>query len=224
MAVYRLRAIHGGLLAAAMFVVALVEVQAAPGGRRLSALERQAEKIVEAEAGLRAARLDLPECADGCLTPSEAVATAFAAGSGQRVKGVFVLDIRGGGASGRDSPERLYFLNSEQDYRVFGSLTLAFEPEVMRQLLNPPRVVMRDPLEEGDIIVERERPRNRVALNVSNMLDKFGNRRLLIDGEASLEWISFIGTSGREGVRDEGYYQVWVRIASPDQVTILDDD
>lgn len=224
MQTYRLLTMDGGLRAVAMFALALVEAPAEPDSGRISQLERQVEQIVEAEADLRAARSDLPECEVGCLTPTEAVAIAFSTGADQRVEGRFLLDIRGSGASGRDDPERWYFLNSEQDYRVFGSLTLAFEPETMRQLLNPPRVILRDPLEEGDIIVERERPSKRVALNISNMMDKFRNRRLIIDGEMGLEWISYIGTSGREGVRDEGYYQVWVRIASPDQVTILGDD
>ena len=213
----RLRAIGGGIKAAAMLAVALLEAQA--GANHKLRLERQAEKIVEAEAGLRAARRGLPECADGCLTPSEAVAVAFSTGSDQRVKGRFVLDVRGGGDSDWRDREDLFFLNSERDYRAFGSLTLAIDPEAMMQLLNPPRAGLGEPIEEGDIIVEAERPQ--VELNVANMMKRFENRRLIIDGEVGLQWIRYIGTPGIEGQRGQGYYQVWIRIASPAQVTIL---
>jgi hypothetical protein len=189
---------------------------------RISRLENQIQRITAAEADLRAAREAMPECAEGCLTPIEAVAIAFDAGPQQRTAARFVLDIRGGGVSGPEDDERLFFLNSERDYRVFGSLTLAVEREAMRQLLNPARAELRDPSAEGDIIVERER--DRVALNLSNMMNRFKGRRLVIDGEVGLKWIRYYGTSGREGVRDEGYYQVWVRIAAPAQVTIIADD
>ena len=214
----RLRAIGGGIKAAAMVAVALLETQAGPNHKLR--LERQAEKIVEAEADLRAARRDLPECADGCLTPGEAVAVAFSAGPDQRVKGRFVLDVRNGGASNWRAPEDLFFLNSERDYRTFGSLTLAIKPDAMMQLLNPPRSEPREPIEEGNIIVETERPQ--VELNVANMMERFENRRLIIDGEVGLQWIRYNGTPGIEGLRDQGYYQVWIRIASPAQVTMLE--
>lgn len=214
----RLRAIGGGIKAAAMVAIALLEAQAGPNHKLL--LERQAEEIVEAEAGLRAASRDLPECADGCLTPSEAVAVAFSAGPDQRVKGRFVLDVRGGGDSNWRAPENLFFLNSERNYRVFGALTLAIKPEAMMQLLNPPRAKTREPIKDGDIIVEAERPQ--VELNVANMMARFENRRLIIDGEVGLQWIRYNGTPGIEGQRGQGYYQVWIRITSPAQVTILE--
>lgn len=187
---------------------------------RISRLENQIERIIAAQADLRAARSAMPQCADGCLTPVEAVALAFDAGPQQRTRARFVLDVRGGGVSGLDDRERLFFLNSERDYRVFGSLTLAFEPEAMRQLLNPPRSDRSDPIEEGDIIVEGER--ERTELNLSNVMKHFEDRRLVIEGEVGLKWIRYYGTSGREGVRDEGYYQVWVRIDTPAQVTIIE--
>ncbi|MFL0671682.1 MAG: hypothetical protein ACJLS3_09775 [Erythrobacter sp.] len=214
----------GRLLAAAIFAAAPVASEAGASRARISKLENQIQRIIAAEADLRAARDTMPECADGCLTPVEAVAVAFDAGAQQRTQARFVLDIRGGGVSRPEDDERLFFLNSERDYRVFGSLTLVFDPEAMRQLLNPARVELRDPIEEGDIIVERDRERNRVALNLSNMMKRFENRRLVVDGEVGLRWIRYYGTSGREGVRDEGYYQVWVRIAAPAQVTIIADD
>ena len=53
------------------------------------------------------------------------------------------------------------------------------------------------------------------------MMKRFGGQRILVDGEVGLKWIAFIGTRGREGVPGEGYYQVWVRIAAPEQVTML---
>ncbi len=211
----------GGLWASAISAGALFAAEAKASQARVSRVENQIQRIIAAEAELRAARSTTPECAEGCLTPIEAVALAFDVGSEQRTKARFVLDIRGGGVSPPDDDERLFFLNSERDYRVFGSLTLAFQPEAMRQLLNPARVELRDPLEQGDIIVERAR--KRVALNLSNMMKRFAGRRLVIEGEVELRWIGYYGTSGREGVRDEGYYQVWVRIASPAQVTIIGD-
>lgn len=212
----------GGLLAAAM--LAAVPAASEPGASptRISRLENQIERITAAEADLRAARDAMPQCAAGCLTPIEAVAIAFDRGPQQRTATRFVLDIRGGGKSSPEDDERLFFLNSEKDYRAFGSLTLALEREAMRQLLNPARTDPRDPAEEGGIIVERDR--DEVALNLSNVMKRFENRRLMVEGEVGLKWIRYYGTSGREGVRDEGYYQVWVRIASPTQVAIINDD
>jgi hypothetical protein len=220
----------GGLLAAAMLAAAPLSAappSAAPAAReagashaRISRLEKQIQRITAAEADLRAARDAMPQCAAGCLTPIEAVAIAFDQGPEQRTAARFVLDIRGGGMSGPEDDERLFFLNREKDYRAFGSLTLAFEREAMRPLLNPARADPRDPAEEGGIIVERNR--DEVALNLPNMLKRFENRRLMVEGEVGLRWIRYYGTSGREGVRDEGYYQVWVRIASPTQVAIIE--
>lgn len=224
MSVYRLWMADGIVVSAVIAGLALVDIQADPDPEHLSRGERQAERLIEAEADLREARRVLPECAVECLTPSEAVAIAFSAGPDRRVNGRFILDIKGGGASGPGAPESLFFLNSQKNYRLFGSLTLAVEPEAMRHLLNPPRVKLGDNLQDGDIIVERERPRKRVSLSVSNMLDRFENRRVLIDGDVGLQWIRIFGTKGREGVRREGYYQVWVRVASPGQVTIVSDD
>ena len=45
---------------------------------------------------------------------------------------------------------------------------------------------------------------------------------VIIDGEVGLQWIRYNGTPGIEGQRGQGYYQVWIRIASPAQVTILE--
>ena len=211
-----------GLAAAVMVAAAPHTSDAQASAARISRLENQIERIIAAEADLRAARNAMPQCAEGCLTPVEAVALAFDAGPQQRTKARFVLDIRGGGVSEPQDRERLFFLNSEKDYRVFGSLTLAFEREAMRQLLNPASTDLSEPAEQGDIIVERDR--ERVALNLSNMMKRFAGRRLVVEGEVGLQWIPYYGTSGREGVRAEGYYQVWLRISSPAQVTIIADD
>lgn len=212
----------GGLLASAIAAAALFAAEANASQARVSRLENQIQRIIAAEAELREARSALPQCAEGCLTPVEAVALAFDAGPQQRTRARFVLDIRGGGVSRPEDRERWFFLNSEKDYRVFGSLTLAFEREAMRQLLNPAGTNLSDPTEEGDIIVERER--DRVALNLSNIMKRFEGRRLVVEGEVGLQWIRYYGTSGREGVRDEGYYQVWLWIVSAEQVTIIADD
>lgn len=175
----------------------------------------------EEDGPLRAARGTLDPRATGCLTPVEAVSTAYLAGPEGQTNGRFLLDVKGGGADPLTEPQRHFYLNSHPDFRRFGTLVLAFEPEVMRKLLNPPRTRPRK-TKEGDIIVEARR--RRVALTRDNMMKRFGGQRILVDGEFGLKWIAFIGTRGREGVPGEGYYQVWVRIASADQVTVLDDD
>ncbi|MFY8048431.1 MAG: hypothetical protein ACOVNS_06375 [Erythrobacter sp.] len=172
----------------------------------------------EEDIALREARGTLDACATGCLTPVEAVSTAYLAGPKRQTNGRFLLDVKGGGADPVTEPERHFYLNSHPDYRRFGTLVLAFEPEVMRKLLNPPRTRPRE-ADEGDIIVEALRPR--VALTRENMMKRFGGQRILVDGEVGLKWIAFIGTRGREGVPGEGYYQVWVRITAPEQVTML---
>jgi hypothetical protein len=53
------------------------------------------------------------------------------------------------------------------------------------------------------------------------MMKLVGDRRFIVDGEVGLKWIAFSGTRGGEGVLREGYYQIWVRITAPEQVTIL---
>ena len=172
----------------------------------------------EEDAPLRAIRDTLDACVAGCLTPVEAVSTAYLAGPARRTRGRFLLDVEGGGADPVNEPDRYFYLNSHQDFRRFGTLVLAFDPEAMHRLLNPVRT-RPSQTEEGDIIVKARR--RRVALNQNNMMKRFGDRRILVDGEVGLKWIAFIGTRGREGVPREGYYQVWVRITAPEQVTIL---
>lgn len=186
-------------------------------------LDPRLERLLAEDTALRALRDQLPQCAEICLTPVEAVITAFALGPAHRLKGRFILDAKGGGADDPDERERLFYLNSHGDFRRYGTLVIAFEAEAMRRLLNPVSKRLPAPLDEGEIIVERRRAVRRVPLNEATMMKRFGDRRLLVDGEVGLKWIGFVGTPGREGARGEGYYQVWLRVSTPDQVTVLDE-
>ncbi|MEM9703852.1 MAG: hypothetical protein AAF907_15545, partial [Planctomycetota bacterium] len=79
------------------------------------------------------------ECEQGCLTPTEAVALAFEAGEGGKRTGRFLLDVRGGGRSISGNLDQLFFINSQVDYAEFGTLTIAFEEDVLQALLRRAR-------------------------------------------------------------------------------------
>jgi hypothetical protein len=196
-----------------------------PDDVRKTHRQHRIDRLFAEDAALREARQQLPACSDLCLTPIEAVARAVAAGPGQASKGLFILDVKGGGVDDASALDGLYYLNSHRNFRRLGTLTLAFEPDAMKQLLNPvPKATPHDDPGDAQIVVRAQRPRKRVLLTVANMMKRFSGRRILVDGEVKLKWISFVGTRMREGKTDEGYYQVWIRISSPDQVTILDQD
>lgn len=221
MLMFAFRALLAGLLVAMLATGAGLSAQEWLDRDLMSNTTNVYRALDEEDAALKAARSMLEACEAGCLTPVEAVTRAYLAGPMHQTRGRFLLDVKGGGADPVGEPERFFYLNSHRDFRRFGTLVLAFEPEVMRKLLNPPRTHPRLS-EDGYFIVEAPRPRRTVSLTQANMMKRFGKRRLIVEGEVGLKWIAFIETRGREGVPGEGYYQVWVRIAAPEQVIMVE--
>lgn len=186
---------------------------------------RLAERLIERDAPLVQARERITQCATDCITPSEAAALAYSAGAGSGVEGRFIFDVLGGGRSRFRADQRFYFLNSQVDYSSFGVLIIAFEADAMRALLNPPLPPRTSSEEVGNIIVERDRPREEVQLSVSAMMRRFKGKRLIVDGTVYLQWIRSGYGAAMEGRRgsERGYYQVWVRVSDPDQVISVTD-
>ncbi|AOL24570.1 hypothetical protein Ga0102493_11436 [Erythrobacter litoralis] len=183
--------------------------------------DRRARRLEERDVALAAARETISECTSGCITPIEATALAFSAGEGRAVPGRFLLDVRGGGRSRLRREQNLYFLNSQGDYSAFGVLVIAFEADAMRALLNPQPLPRATAEPEGDIVVQAHRPRDEVSLSVANMISRYRGKRMLVDGEVSLQWIRQgygAVSEGRRTRRERGYYQVWVRVTDPAQV------
>lgn len=166
--------------------------------RRLAQLER-------IERPLRLARAELEPCAQTeCLTPSEAVRLAYAAGPDRTTKGRFILDVRaaGPGNAGTFRRDRVFFLNSERHFQVLGVLTLAIEPEAANLLLG----------EGVDATPD-------IGL-VKSIKRRFVGQRIVVDGEVGLKWIELV--DWETGLRNgSGYHQVWVRITSPDQIRVI---
>ena len=187
------------------------------------------ENLHEADSALAAARAVLPECEAGCITPGEAAAMAFSAGEGAARAGRFLLDIRGGGQSLRGELGQLLFVNSRQDYATFGTLTIAFEPEALRLLLQRARVCGAATVVAGQINVKGCRTRGIADLNMFTMMQRLGGRRIAVDGEVRMQWISSpVGSlrpvANRPGEQERGYYQVWVQVSHADQVIFIHDD
>jgi hypothetical protein len=167
---------------------------------------RRVRELQHLERGLREDRTRLPQCAvTGCLTPSEAAALAFNAGVGRPTKGRFILDIKAG--TGPKDPDQLhtedlFYLSSYRSFMDFGSLVLAIEPESLAALIRA---------SGGE---SEARP------SVSRMMKIFKGQRVIVDGEVGLQFIEFRDwESGQRNGR--GYFQVWVRVTSPDQITVL---
>lgn len=202
-----------------------------PGGEarvehRLSGL---GASLGEADAALKIVRPILPECAPGCITPDEATVMAFAAGEGGAEQGRFLLDIRGGGQSIHGELGERFFVNSRQDYATLGTLTIAFEPDALRALLQRARVCGAASVIGGEINVKGCRSSGVSNLNMFTMMQRLGGRRIVVDGEVRLQWIdSQIGSprpvANKRGEHEVGYYQVWVRVADADQVIFVYDD
>jgi hypothetical protein len=173
------------------------------GNRRLRQLDL-------AEQDLRAARDTLDLCREvACATPSEAAALAFEAGPDQPLRGRFILDVRSAtGPGNRFQPPGLdlFYLGSEFDLRRYGAIVLAIEPAALEGLLN------RD-IAAGEA---------RVRPTSGRMRSKFSGQRVIVDGEARLQWVEFPDwqTFQRNGT---GYHQVWVRVTSPDQIRLVED-
>jgi len=193
-----------------------------PFGHRLASLG-------EVDEALKRARADLPECADGCITPDEAAAMAFSGGEDASHPGRFLLDIRGGGQSIHGDLGELFFVNSRQDYATLGTLTIAFETEALRALLQRAKVCGAARVVEGEIRVKGCRSAGVNDLNMFTMIERLGGRRIVVDGEVRLRWIdSHLGlprpVANKPGAHKVGYYQVWVRVEDADKVIFVYDD
>lgn len=184
---------------------------------------RRVRELENLEEPLRQVRKELAQCAEiDCLTPSEASAVAFSIGPDRKMRGRFILEVRGGGPWNPNQlrNERLLFLNSERNFRDFGVLILAIEPDTIERLLAP--VIAS---EEGDLpkieSVSGAEDRQKLSRSlVKRMLAQFEGKRLIVDGEVGLQWIEYLEgwTRQRHG---RGYHQVWVRVTSPDQIKVV---
>lgn len=192
-------------------------------------IEHRLASLGEADAALKTVRAVLPECQPVCITPDEATVMAFSAGEGGAQPGRFLLDIRGGGQSLHGELGELFFVNSRQDYATLGTLTIAFEPDALRALLQRAKVCGAASVTDGQINVKGCRSSGVSDLNMFTMMQRLGSRRIVVDGEVRLQWIdSHTGSprpiANKRGVREVGYYQVWVRVADADQVIFVYDD
>jgi hypothetical protein len=218
------------LRAALPFFVLLQASGLAPlQASRVSAEVSEPVSLGEVDAALKEVRGLLPECEPGCITPDEATAMAFATGEEGTRPGRFLLDIRGGGQSIHGELGTLFFVNSRQDYATLGTLTIAFEPDALRGLLQRARVCGAASVIDGQIDVKGCRSGGVSDLNMFTMMQRLGGRRIAVDGEVRLQWIdSHIGsprpTANKRGEHEVGYYQVWVRVADADQVIFVHDD
>lgn len=202
--------------------------------RPASGFQTSLAALAASEAPLRAARAALIDCEEGCHTPTEAAAMAFAAGEGEALPGRFILDIRGGGQSLAGALERLFFVNSQYEYATPGTLTIAFEPDALYDLLHRPSVCGARDVVDGRIIVKACRPNASFDLNMFTMMQRLAGKRVVVDGAVQLQWIDYRhgavpqrpdGTAARprEG-RNPGYYQVWVRVEDARQVSFIADE
>lgn len=185
-------------------------------------VNRRVRQIERLEQPLRQAREGLEQCAgNACLLPSEAVAIAFTAGPDRKTQGRFILDVRGGGPGDPNQlrNERLFFLNSEPGFRDFGVLILAIEPDVLDRLLGPEAGGTR-----GDVPGSDAGQRRLKHSSVKQMRTQFEGKRLIVDGEVGLQRIEFVDWITMGQRNGDGYHQVWVRVTSPDQITVVSAD
>ncbi|MBV7265761.1 hypothetical protein [Erythrobacter ani] len=192
-------------------------------------LEQRLLALSRTDGPLDAVRASSPDCEPGCITPSEATQMAFAAGEGQSRAGRFILDIRGGGQSMSGSLEELFFVSSHQDYAELGTLTIAITPDALYNLLRRARVCGAREFRPGQIDVKGCREDVNFDVNMFTMMQRLGNRRIVVDGEVRLQWIdSRFGTprpmANKRGENEPGYYQVWVRVDDADQVIFVHDN
>ena len=213
----------------AFYLVALLGIQASAFAQVEEETQPLIDVLEEHDAALNAARASLPDCEEGCITPSQASAMAFAAGEGQSIPGRFILDIRGGGRSLHGSLEQRFFVSSQQDYAQLGTLTIAFEEDALYNLLRRARVCGADDFQPGRIDVQGCRDNVGFDLNMFTMMQRLGGRRIAVDGEVRLQWIDARTGLPRpvaniRGEHEAGYYQVWLRVDDADQVIFLHDD
>lgn len=194
-----------------------------------AAIKERLAPLKASEAGLDAVRADLVECETGCLTPTEASALAFAAGEEGTRSGRFLLDVRGGGRSISGNLDRLFFINSSVDYAQFGTLTIAFEEDVLQALLRRARACGGGELVDGAIQVKGCRQKGITGVNVFTMMQRLHNRRIVVDGDVQLQWIdSRTGLRPQEtnkrGEYETGYYQPWIWVYDADQIAFVYED
>ncbi|MBD2843375.1 hypothetical protein [Erythrobacter rubeus] len=209
----------------ALLLLCSTAALAAQGGETEQDAPQQITLDRAADAALRSVRPTLPECAAGCLTPHEAVALAYAAGENAPRPGRFLLDIRGGGRSLTGELTDLFFVNSQAGYAQLGTLTIAFEPDALWALLRRARTCAGS-LENGVIEVRGCHADANFDLNMFTMMQRLGNRRVVVDGEVQLQWIDArtgrpSPVANKRGENELGYYQTWVRVTDADQVIFV---
>lgn len=212
--------------AAALVTLALAAPALRAAGDALG--PAQLAGLAEADASLKAARADLPDCEPGCITPGEATAMALALGEGEARAGRFLLDVRGGGQSLQGQLGTMLFVNSRRDYATLGTLTIAFEPEALHALLRRARGCGAADVVDGQITVKACYGEGVPDLNMFTMMQRLGGRRLIVEGEVRRNWIDSPLGSPRPianfyGEHEVGYYQVWVHVTEAAQVTFADE-
>jgi hypothetical protein len=173
-------------------------------------LKRRFTQLQKLETPLVAVRHSFDLCREApCLTPSEAAIAAFEAGPERKQSGRFILDVRGGGPANPVHLDRegLFYLNSEADFRRIGVLVLAIEPDVVGRLLG----------EDGALRDAKGRLDHRAF---GRMMARFKGKRLIVDGELSLQLIQLTDVDTRLP-NGTGYHQVWVRVTSPDHIRVV---
>ncbi|MEL6709533.1 MAG: hypothetical protein AAFP79_14750 [Pseudomonadota bacterium] len=197
-----------------------------PKPANLKEIQQRLAPLQQGEAPLDAARATLVECEAGCLTPTEATIMAFEAGEGGASKGRFLLDVRGGGRSIAGNLDRLFFINSSVDYAEFGTLTIAFEEDVLQALLRRARVCGGGEIVDGAIQVKGCRQKGISGVNMFTMMQRLSGRRIMVDGDVRLQWIdSSSGLRPRKtntrGEYETGYYQPWIWVYDADQIAFV---
>ena len=213
----------------AIAAVSESDEEAAPTPASEAVVKARLASVQATETALDAARASLVECETGCLTPSEAVVMAFAAGDGGATKGRFLLDVKGGGRSLTGALDRLFFINSQVDYAQFGTLTIAFEEDVLQALLRRARVCGGGEIVDGAIQVKGCRQKGISGVNMFTMMQRLSGRRIVVDGDVRLQWIdSSAGfrprKTNKRGEYELGYYQPWIWVYDADQIAFVYED
>lgn len=184
--------------------------------------------LAEADTALKSVRAGLADCEPGCITPGEATALVLSAAEGETYAGRFLLDIRGGGQSFQGQLGTMMFVNSRRDYATLGTLTIAFEPDALHDLLRRARTCGGADVIDGQITVKACYGEEVPDLNMFTMMQRLGGRRIIVEGEVRRQWIdSPIGRPKPDanfyGEHEVGYYQVWVHVTEAAQVIFADE-
>ena len=198
----------GGLMAALAVADSAALAQSFNEMPQDTAINRRLRQLDLAERKLRETRDTHELCRETvCATPSEAAVLVFAAGPEQPIRGRFILDVRSAtGPGNRFKPPgpEMFYLASERDARLYGTMVVAIEPDALEGLLN------REAATEG----------TRIRPTSGRMRSQFSGQRVIVDGEAQLQWVETPDwdTGQRNG---RGQHQVWVRVSSPDQIRLV---